>query len=87
MAEYLVDEFIDGTCECTFEEQVDKKVSLLYDMCILTKRQKGAKDREAAVRKLLTSYQNERQMDNAVHDIVVGKTKLEDTLKRKGILQ
>ena len=87
MAEYLVEEFIDGTCECTFEEQVDKKVSLLYDMCILTKRKKDADNREQCVRQLLSSYQSERQMDNAVHDIVVGKTTLNDILKRKGILQ
>lgn len=86
MPEYLVDEFIGGTDESTFEEQVDKKVSLLYDMCILLKRRKGADDREEAVRQLLSSYQTERQMDNAVHDIIVGKDTLNAMLKRKGIL-
>lgn len=86
MAEYLVDEFLDGTCECTFEEQVDKKISLLYDMCILSRRISDAKQVQAT-RQLLSSYQTERQMDNAVHDIVVGKCTLEDVLKRKGYLQ
>ena len=87
MAEYLVDEFIDGACDSTFEEQVDKKVSLLYDMCILTKRKNNAKDRERAVRQLLSSCKSERSMDNTVHDLVVGKCTLEDILKRKGYLQ
>ena len=87
MAEYLIDEFIDGTCECTFEEQVDKKVSLLYDMCILIKRRKDTDSREQAVRELLSSYSSERQMDNAVHDIVVGKCTINEMLKRKGYLQ
>lgn len=85
--EYLVDEFIDANCECNFGEQVDKKVSLLYDMCILFKRQKDTRERERAVRKLLASYETERQMDNAVHDVIVGNCTLNDLLKRKGFLQ
>lgn len=84
--EYLVDEFIDGTCESTLDEQIDKKVSLLYEMRILLKRTKGADDREEAVRKLLASYQTERQIDNAVHDVIVGNYTLNQMLKRKGLL-
>lgn len=86
MAEYLVDEFINGACECTIEEQIDKKVSLLYDMCILIKRRNATDDREEAIRQLLSSYQNERQIDNAVHDLVVGKCTLDQMLKKKGVL-
>ena len=85
MPEYLVDEFIGGVDESTFEEQVDKKISLLYDMCILSRSISDAK-RVQATHQLLASCQTERQMDNAVHDIVVGKCTLEDVLKRKGIL-
>ena len=84
---YLVDEFIDDTCECPLEEQIDKKVSLLYDMCILFKRRKDTRERERAVRKMLASYETERQMDNAVHDVIVGNYTLNDLLKRKGYLQ
>lgn len=86
MAEYLVDEFINSTCENTLDEQIDKKISLLYDMCILLKHKKEKDDREEAVRQLLSSYTSERQMDNAIHDIVVGKRTLNNTLKRKGFL-
>lgn len=87
MPEYLVEEFIDGaSVECTLEEQIDKKVSLLYDLCMLYKRRKGVDSREEAVRQLFSSYQNEMQIDNAVHDIIVGNCTLDDLLKRKGFL-
>lgn len=87
MAEYLVEEFIDGGIECTLEEEVDKKISLLYDMCMLVKRRKGHDEREKAVRELLSSYETETQVNNAVRDIIVGNITLEQLLKRKGYLQ
>ena len=84
---YLVDEFIGNAEPCTFEDQVDKKVSLLYDLCVLY-RYRGSHDkREESVRNLFTSYRSEVQMDNAVHDILVGNYTLNDLLKRKGYLQ
>ena len=84
--EYLTEEFLGENIECTLEEQIDKKVSLLYDLCVLTKHKKSTDGREAAVRELLSSYQNERQIDNTVHDIIVGNCTLNDILKRKGYL-
>lgn len=87
MPEYNVDEFIGIDTEPTpYEAEVDKKVSLLYDFCVLHKRKMQADEREAAVRKLLQSYGSPIMMDNAVRDILMGKAKLNDTLKRKGFL-
>lgn len=86
MAEYLVDEFINGNCECTIEEQIDKKVSLLYDMCILIKRRTTKDEREEALRKLLASYETEMQIDNAVRDVITCKYTLDDLLKAKGVM-
>lgn len=87
MAEYLIDEFIDGTnVECTLEEQVDKKISLLYDMCILMQTKKTKDEREEAVRKLLSTYETELQIDNAVRDVIMRKYSLNDLLKAKGVL-
>jgi hypothetical protein len=87
MPEYLVDEFIGQSNEqYTLEDQVDKKVSLLYDLCILCRRGRYADSREKAVKQLLASYKSEVQMDNAVHNIIVGDDTLNDLLKRKGIL-
>ena len=87
MLKYLVDEFIGQNNEqYTLEEQVDKKVSLLYDLCILCRKGQYADKREQFVKQLLTSYKSEIQMDNAVHNIIVGDYTLNDLLKRKGIL-
>lgn len=85
--EYNIDEFI-GTesTECPKDEIIDKKVSLLYDLCILLGKKHGD-DREKAVRELLASYGNEQQIDNAIHPIIVGNCTLNQTLKRKGYLQ
>jgi hypothetical protein len=85
--EYLVDEFIDDGYECTLAEQVDKKVSLLYDLCALCRRGRYADKRENAIRELLASYPSRTLMDNAMHDIVVGKCTVDQMLKRKGYLQ
>lgn len=87
-AEYNVDEFLGVNAEpTTYDDEVEKKISLLYDFCILHKQKRlGPDGREAAVRRLLRSYKSTIIMDNAVHDILVGKAQLDDTLKAKGVL-
>ena len=87
MKEYLVDEFIGNTHECSLEEEVDKKVSLLYDLCVLCKKGKGKDTREQTVREMLGSCQTEAQMHNAVRDVILGDITLNQLLKRKGYLQ
>ena len=87
MAEYLVEEFLGGNCECTLEDQIDKKVSLLYDMCMLVKNRYRHDAREQAVRDLLASYETETQINNAVRDVILGNITLNQLLKRKGYLQ
>lgn len=87
MPEYLIDEFIGKVnAEYTLDEQIDKKVSLLYDMCMLVKDEKNPDEREEAVRKLLASYGNEIRIDNAVRDVIVGNHTLNELLKRKGYM-
>lgn len=88
MPEYNVDEFLGINAEpTTYEDEVEKKISLLYDFCILHKRRYAKPDeREEAVKALLRSYGSPIAMDNAVHDILVGKSKLDETLKRKGLI-
>lgn len=84
--EYNIDEFISTeSTECPKDEIIDKKVSLLYDLCILLGRRRND-SREEAVRALLASYSNEQQIDNAIHPIIVGNCTLNQTLKRKGYM-
>jgi hypothetical protein len=89
MPEYIVDEFIGVNAEpTTYDNEVEKKVSLLYDFCILHKRKyKQPDEREAAVREFLRSYGSEVLMDNAVRGILVGDYTLTELLRRKGYLQ
>lgn len=83
MKTYDVDEFTNAKNEnCPIEEIVEKKISLLHDFCLI-KGESQADD----VRELLSSCGNEIQMDNILHDILVGKTTMESVLKYRGILQ
>ena len=85
--EYNADEFISTeSTECPKDEIIDKKVSLLYDLCVLIGGKKRKDEREKAVRELLASYTNEQQIDNAIHPIIVGNCTLNQTLKRKGYM-
>ena len=92
MLEYNIDEFIgEEATPTTYEEEVDKKVSLLYDFAKLGemrgKRIIRADKREEAVRKLLKSYGSTILMDNAVREILIGDNTVDEILKRKGYLQ
>ena len=86
--EYGVDEFIGvDTNETTIADEVDKKVSMLYDFCVL-KGKRGSKDeREKAVRELLGSYTSVTEIDNAVRDVIISGHSIDEMLKRKGITQ
>jgi hypothetical protein len=85
MAEYNIDEFIGNGEPTTFEDEVEKKVSLLYDFHILLTngRRQRLDKREEAVRNLLKSYGSSVIMDNKVHDLLVGRSRLDDVLKQK----
>ena len=89
MTEYNVDEFIGLEGNATFAEEVDKKVSFLYDACMLCKRKHNTQpdEREEAVRQMLSQYNSGILMDNAIRGILVGDYTLNDLLKRKGYIQ
>ena len=94
MQEYRVDEFLDmgeDATPTTYGDEVEKKISLLYDFAILGKmcgkRIIREDEREEAVRQLLRSYGSQTLMNNAVRDILVGNHKIDDALKRKELLQ
>lgn len=90
MLEYTSEEFLgfEDNTPTKYDEEVEKKISLLYDFCILHKRRYQTQDeREDAVREFLRSYNSEVLMDGAVRDILVGNCTLDEALKRKGFLQ
>ena len=92
MAEYRIDEFLgleETFAPLTLADEVDKKINLLYDLCILRRRKSkgGVDDLEEATRKLLLSCTSLISIDNTVHGIIVGKYTLDQLLKSRGYLQ
>ena len=92
MAKYKVDEFLgieEEFVPIVLADEVDKKVDLLYDLCILrrTKAKGGVDDREDAVRKMLLDCTSLISIDNTVHGVIVGKYTLDQLLKSRGYLQ
>ena len=87
MKHYQADEFLyDDTLPDTKTDAIEKKVSLLYDFCVLTKH-KGKPDvREQAVRELLAQYSTEQQMSNVLHPVLVGDSTLNKTLQKGGVM-
>lgn len=85
---YQVNEFIEEGRPhvATQSENIDKKVSLLYDFCILRMHKKTPDARESAVREWLSTYATESQMTSALHTILVGDCTLNNTLKKRGYL-
>lgn len=91
MLEYNADEFLGFNEDKNeeFSEEVNKKVSFLYDSYMLTRRYHKTQpdEREEAVRKMLSDYNSSILMDNAIRGILVGDYTLNDLLKRKGYLK
>ena len=89
MKHYDIDDFINPKPECA-EVAAEKKISLLYDLCILhSRRDKNGKrlhkdPRESALREVLSHYCSETEVNNALHDIVYGNKTLNQFLAQKG---
>lgn len=83
MHQYQTDEFLYATPPDPMEIAVDKKVSLLYDLCILCKTRKTTDSREAALREVLSHYNSEGALTNALHDVVLGKKTIDTFLAQK----
>ena len=87
MLEYCTNEFLgEDITPNTLEEEVDKKVSLLYDFYILHQKNRRNRNdpREPMVRRMLTECGSVCNMNNALHNVVRGDCTLNELLKRKG---
>lgn len=83
MKHYTIDEFLnDTTTDNSIDTAIDKKVSLLYDFCLLKRsKDRTADGREAAVRAYLERYCTEAQLTRALYDVLHGKTTINQLLK------
>ena len=84
MKNYELDEFFDDDVQTTLAEEVEKKIRLLYDFCILTKKKQKRDVREKSLRALLLNCANKISIGNIIHDILVGKITLNELLRRNG---
>ena len=86
MRHYQADEFIYETISDPVSVAVDKKVSLLYDLCILCKTKTSPDSRETALREVLSHYNSERALTTALHDVVLGNKSIDTFLAQKGLM-
>lgn len=90
MHQYQTEDFLYEALPDPIDIAIDKKVNLLYDLCILRKTKKDRKmladEREAALREVLSEYTNEKQLDNALHNVVLGNKSLDTFLAQKGVM-
>lgn len=89
MKHYETDDFINPVTEPA-EVCAEKKISLLYDLYILTTRRGSDRrlhkdPRESALREVLSHYCSETEINNALHDIVYGNKTLDQFLAQKGV--
>ena len=75
---YGVDDYTTASHSIT--DAIEKKVSLLYDFDILSKRQ------EPQVRTLLSQCSDEHEMTRVLHDVLLGRTTLTQLLHKKGLM-
>lgn len=59
------------------KKYIQSKIYLLRNFCILSKNDK----REPIVREVLAQKQNEIQVENFLHDILMGRTTLDQALQ------
>ena len=87
MIRYCADEFIERNVLADSKDIIiDKKVSLLYDLCMLVKKKKNRDPRESAVRGLLEECESPLQMDNLLHDVVRCDCTINQLLQKKGVM-
>ena len=80
MKTYTIDEFTVAPCTDTLQDVIDKKVSLLYDFCILRHPKKNEADpREQSVRAALNQYGSEYRINAKMRDVLIGDASI-DTL-------
>ena len=90
--EYVVNDFIEPRKDVRPAVACERKISLLYDLCILHTRfnkygKRLIKDvREAPLRDILLKCNTELEIDNAVHDIVCGNKSLNAFLAQHGYM-
>lgn len=80
MKNYCVDDF-NGTnvIADTMADAIGKKINLLKDFCLLSKHD----DREEIIKAILSKCKSERELDNALHNVVRFNETIDEFIERK----
>lgn len=81
MKHYTIDEFLTNEADTDINSVIDKKVSLLYDFCLLTHHRGLSDSREDAIRAYLKRYCTEQQITSVVSDLTHGNKTVDQLLK------
>ena len=60
---------------------INEKIEIMNDLCIL---RKNATKQETAIRNILSACKNEIQVDQKLHNVILGNETLKDLIKREG---
>ena len=84
---YVASDFLARYTNDTVSDIINKKVSLLYDFCILTHGRKRKPDpREDTIRQLLADCGNESRMTIVLRDVLIGRVTVDELLEKKGLM-
>ena len=82
MAQSYLDDLLYDTNETgTFEDEVDKKIKLLYHFCVLKRKDQRI---PMVCNILMACCTNRDQLDDILADVVRGRYTITELLKRKG---
>jgi hypothetical protein len=85
MYTYCADDIMSKTTD-TLDVLIEKKISLLYELCMLTMRKHKNDPREDAVRKILSRCTSGTQIDNALYGVVRYECTINDLIRAKGVI-
>lgn len=81
MRQYHAEDFLSNKVD-SVNIAIEKKISLLYDRCILRKHD----PRIPKIRAALTKCSSEYEVTTALHDVVLGNKSIDTFLRQKGLM-
>jgi hypothetical protein len=85
MYTYCADDIMTKTNDA-IDIIVEKKISLLYELCALTMRKHKNDPREDAVRKILSQCTSGTQIDNVLYGVVRYECTIDDVIRKKMVM-
>ena len=82
MKHYKVEEFLMNSKPGKFADEVEKKISILYDFCLLRRRKQEPDAREDMVRDLFLKLKSMDTVSGIVRDLQFERITINELLRR-----